>query len=93
MANIKSAKKATKQNKTRRLRNISRSSDVKTACKKVEDALQSQDLGLAKEMLRVAESKISRARGKGLFKKNTASRKIGRLARKVAAAQKTPESK
>jgi len=93
MANIKSAKKAAKQNKVRRLKNLSRSSDVKTSCKKVEDALQLQDLNLAKEMLKIAESKISRARGKGLFKKNTASRKIGRLAKKVAAAQKAPESK
>ena len=93
MANIKSAKKAVKQNKVRRLRNISRTSDIKTACKKVEDALQSQDTSLAKEMLRAVESKISRARGKGLFKKNTASRKVSCLARKVAAAQKTPESK
>lgn len=88
MANIKSAKKADKQSKVRRLRNMSRMSDVKTAIRKVVDALQGNDLDLAVQGLRFAESKVSRARGKGLFKKNTASRKISRLAKKVAVAQK-----
>ncbi|MCK4264962.1 30S ribosomal protein S20 [Candidatus Babeliales bacterium] len=88
MANIKSSKKGVKQIKVRHLKNLTRRSDVKTYCKKVETALTEKDLEAAKSLLRVAESKIARARGKGLLKKNTASRKISRLAQKVAQAAK-----
>lgn len=89
MANIKSSKKRAKQNGVRRLRNIARRSDIKTNCKKIELALAEKNLEEAKSLLKVAESKIARASGKGLLKKNTASRKISRLAKKVAAALKT----
>ena len=87
MANIKSAKKRAKTNEIRRKRNIGRRSEVKSATRKVMDALAVNDIEGAKALFRDAESKISRAEGKGLLKKNTASRKIGRLARKIA--QKT----
>ncbi len=86
MANIKSAQKRAKTNEERKLRNNSRKSDVKTATKKVIAAIANNDLAQAKELLKIAEAKISRAEGKGTFKKNTASRKISRLALKVAAA-------
>ena len=86
MANIKSAKKRVKTNEKRRQRNVARHSDVKTAVKKVLTALQGGNAEEAKILLRTAESKISRAEGKGLFKKNAASRKVSRLAKKVAAA-------
>jgi len=87
----KSAKKAAKQSKVRRLRNLSRASDVKTACRKVLDALKNKEIDSAKDLFKQAESKISRARGKGLLKKNTASRKISRLAKKVATVVKGEE--
>jgi small subunit ribosomal protein S20 len=86
MANSKSAKKRVKQHEVRRMRNMARQSDVKTSCRKVLDALKESNLDAAKDLLRIAEAKIARARGKGLYKKNTASRKIGNLARRVAAA-------
>ena len=91
MANKKSAKKAAKQNKVRRLRNVSRMSDIKTASRKVLDALQNKNIDLAKDLLKQAESKIARACGKGLLKDNTASRKISRLAKKVAGAGRGKE--
>ena len=90
MANIKSSKKRAKTNDVRRKRNVSRRSDIKTATKKVLAALSDNDLTGASALLRAAEAKIARAQGKGLFKKNTAARKISRLAKKVAAAQKVP---
>lgn len=89
MANIKSAKKRAITNEIRRERNVQRRSDVKTAVKKVLSALASNDLVLAQELLKDAESKIARARGKGVLKSNTASRKISGIARKVAAASRT----
>ncbi len=86
MANIKSAKKRVKTNEKRRQQNVARRSDIKTATKKIEAALEAKDVSLAKELLRVTESKIARAAGKGLFKKNTAARKVSKLAKRVAAA-------
>ena len=86
MANIKSAKKRALTNEERRQRNVQRRSDIKTAVKKVMSAIASNDLVAAQEMLKDAESKIARARGKGVLKRNTASRKISVIARKVAAA-------
>jgi small subunit ribosomal protein S20 len=88
MANIKSAKKRAKTNIVRHQKNITRRSDVKTAMKKVVEAIEEKNVTMAQELLKNAESKIARARGKGVFKKNTASRKIGRLAKKVAILSK-----
>lgn len=86
MANIKSAKKQAKQSLYRRKVNIARSSDIKTAIKKVVTALElGQDVAQAQEFMRVAESKIARAKGKGAFHANTAARKISGLAKRVAA--------
>ena len=88
MANIKSAKKRAKTNEVRRERNVARRSELKTVSKKILDALDAKDVANAKVLLREAEAKIARARGKGLLKKNTAARKISRLAKKVAQAAK-----
>ena len=86
MANIKSVKKRVVTNEIRRQRNVARNSDLKTASKKVLTALDEGNVEVAKDLLKTAESKIARARGKGLLKKNTASRKISQLSKKVAAA-------
>lgn len=92
MANIKSAKKRAKTNEVRRQRNVARRSDVKTATKKVIAALEANDFGAAKDLLRDAESKIARAKGKGVLKKNTAARNISKLAKKVYQATKTTQA-
>lgn len=90
MPNIASAKKRAKQNEARRKKNMSRKSAVKTAMKKVVAALNAnEDIASIKALLRDAESKISRAKGKGVFHRNTAERTIGRLAQKVAAQEKS----
>jgi len=88
MANIKSAKKRAKTNEIRRKRNVARRSEIKTATKKVLDALQANDLAGAKEFMKEAESKMARACGKGLLKKNTAARRVGRLVRRIAQKAK-----
>ena len=88
MANIKSAKKRAKTNEVRRQRNVARRSDIKTSVKKLILAIEEKNVDQAKDLLKTATSKLARATTKGMLKKNTASRKIGRLAKKVSALAK-----
>lgn len=87
MANIKSAKKRAIQDEQRRMINQARTSAIKTAMKKVAAAVQagqSKDAVLA--LFNDAQSQIARAKGKGVLHRNTAARKISRLAAKVTKA-------
>lgn len=79
MANIKSAKKRIKVIERRTLRNKMIKSKVKTVIKKFEVALAAGDKEAAAKALKAATSEISKAASKGIFHKNTASRKISRL--------------
>ena len=88
MPNITSAKKRVRQIAKRQIINSARRSDIKTTIKKVLVALENSEVEKAKTLLREAESKIARARGKGVLHANTASRKVSRLAQKVAAASR-----
>lgn len=83
MANIKSAKKRILVIEKKTLRNKMIKSQVKTAVKKVLVAIEAQDVAAAKANLTVAISTIDKARAKGIFHKNTASRKISRLTKAV----------
>lgn len=84
MANLKSAKKRALQNVKRRLRNQARKSELKTLTKKYLEAVNANDTKVAQELLRTTESKIARAKGKGLLSPNTAARKISSLAKSLA---------
>lgn len=88
MANIKSAKKRARQNQKRHKINLARKSEIKTIVKKYVSAINEKNVDEAKNLLRLAECKISRAKGKGLLKKNTAARKVSRLSKKLVALQK-----
>ena len=79
MANIKSAKKRVLVNQTKALRNKMIKSGVKTAVKKVDAAIAANDKDAAKAALTVAISTIESASSKGVYHKNTSSRKIGRM--------------
>ncbi len=79
MANIKSAKKRILVNRTKAARNKSIKSSVKTAIKKVDAAIAAKDVEAAKVALTAATSAIDKAATKGVYHKNTASRKISRL--------------
>ena len=85
MANTSSAKKAARQNEKRRQKNLARKTAIKTAVKKVLEAIERKDSSM-QELLRDAEAKLARAKGKHLIHAGTASRKISRLAKKVAEA-------
>ncbi len=79
MANIKSAKKRIKVTETKTLRNKAIKSRVKTAIKKVDAAVAAGDKELAQANLQLAISEIDKATTKGVYHKNTSSRKISRL--------------
>lgn len=83
MANIKSAKKRILVNRTKAARNKSIKSAVKTAIKKVEVAVANKDKEAAALALAAAISTIDKATTKGVYHKNTASRKVSRLAKLV----------
>ncbi|CVI66161.1 30S ribosomal protein S20 [Clostridiales bacterium CHKCI001] len=85
MANIKSAKKRILVIQTKTARNKSIKSKVKTYVKKVEAAIAQGDKDAAASALVAATSEISKAASKGVYHKNTASRKISRLSKAVNA--------
>ncbi len=83
MANIKSAKKRILVNKTKADRNKAIKSGVKTAVKKVNVAIEAGDKAAAQEALLAATSALDKATTKGVYHKNTSSRKVSRLAKAV----------
>ena len=83
MANIKSAKKRILVNETKAARNKAIKSRVKTSVKKVEAAVAEKNAEAAKEALKAAIVEIDKAGTKGVYHKNTCSRKISRLAKAV----------
>lgn len=85
MATHVSALKRARQNEKRRLRNRHIKSTINTAVKKVREAIEKKDVERAQKALRKAISLIHKARSKGVFHKNTSSRKISRLTRAVNA--------
>lgn len=80
MANIKSAKKRILVNQTKADRNKAIRSKVKTAIKKVDAAIAANDKDAAAAALKAATVEIDKATSKGVYHKNTASRKVSRLA-------------
>lgn len=83
MANIKSAKKRILVNQKKADRNKAIKSGVKTAIKKVNTAIGANDKAAASAALVAATSTIDKAVTKGVYHKNTASRKVSRLAQAV----------
>ena len=85
MANIKSAKKRILVTETKAARNKAIKSEVKTSIKKVEAAVAANDKAAAQAALLAATSEIDKATSKGVYHKNTASRKVSRLSKAVSA--------
>jgi small subunit ribosomal protein S20 len=85
MANSPQAKKRARQNETRLAVNKARRSRIRTFLRKVEEANASGDKEAATADLRAAQPELMRGVTKGVFHKNTASRKVSRLAARVKA--------
>ena len=85
MANTPQAKKRARQNEARFQINKARRSRIRTFLRKVEEAIASGDKEAATAALRAAQPELMRGVTKGVFHKNTASRKVSRLASRVKA--------
>jgi len=83
LATHKSAEKRARQNKKRQLRNVSIKSNVKSRLKAVLGAVEDKKKDDSRKALAEAIVVIDKAASKGVLHKNTASRKISRLTRKV----------
>ncbi|MBS0272849.1 MAG: 30S ribosomal protein S20 [Proteobacteria bacterium] len=84
MPNIASAKKRVRTTAKRSKINHSRLSRIRTATRKVEEALVAGDYKAAQAALKAAEPEIMRGVSKGVTHKNSASRKVSRLTKRVA---------
>ena len=90
LANIKSAKKRNRQNETRRLKNSSVKSSIRTENKKVLNALTGKEAAGPEEIKALFNgfvSKIDNAAAKNIYHWKTAARKKSRLAKKVNAVK------
>ena len=85
MANTTSAKKATRKIAARTEMNKARRSRVRTFVRKVEEAILTGDKAVALAAFLAAEPELMRATSKGVMHQNTASRKVSRLSKRVAA--------
>ena len=85
MANTTSAKKAARKIARRTEINKSRKTRMRNTVRKVEEALASGDPKAASDALRLAQPELMSAAQKGVLHKNTASRKVSRLAARVKA--------
>ncbi|MBY5987057.1 30S ribosomal protein S20 [Roseovarius sp. THAF27] len=83
MANTLQSKKRARQNARRLSVNKARRSRIRTFLRKVEEAIASGDKEAAQNALRTAQPELMRGVSKGVFHKNTASRKMSRLASRI----------
>ncbi|MAI29931.1 MAG: 30S ribosomal protein S20 [Rickettsiales bacterium] len=88
MANIKSAKKRISQNQKRGDINKFRLSRIKTGIKNFESTDSNGKKINSKENFLKLEAEISRAATKGFLKKNTASRIVSRLSKRLKSSPK-----
>lgn len=86
MANTVSAEKRNRQAQKRRARNVQVRTGVKTAVKKVREAITKGDPAATQAALKAAERTLGKAGSKGVVHKNAVSRRISRLARAAAKA-------
>jgi small subunit ribosomal protein S20 len=88
MANTKSAKKAARQTVRRTVINRARRSRLRTAVRKVEEAITAGDRTKAVAAMAEAEPVIIRSAQKNIVHRNAAQRKVSRLAHRIAALGK-----
>lgn len=84
MANTPQAKKRIRRNANRATINHSRVGRIRTFIKAVEAAIASGKKTEAAEALRAVQPEIARGVARGVVHKNTASRKMSRLSKRVS---------
>jgi small subunit ribosomal protein S20 len=85
MANTPQAEKRIRRNARRAAINQTRVSRIRTFVNRVESVLDAGDQAAAEAALRAAEPELMRGVARGVVHRNTASRKISRLSKRVAA--------
>jgi small subunit ribosomal protein S20 len=85
MANTPQAKKRIRRNARRTEINGARVSRIRTFVKQAEAAIATGDKAQAEAAIRRVQPELMRGVSKGVVHKNTASRKISRLSKRVAA--------
>jgi small subunit ribosomal protein S20 len=85
MANTPQAKKRIRRNDRRADINRARVSRIRTYIKQVEAAIEAGDKASALAAIVKVQPELARGVAKGVFHRNTASRKFSRLTRRIAA--------
>ena len=85
MANTPQAEKRIRRNERRAAVNKARLSRIRTHVKRVESAIEAGDKAAAQTALLAAQPEMMRGVAKGVMHKNTVSRKISRLTKRVSA--------
>jgi small subunit ribosomal protein S20 len=84
MANTPQAKKRIRRNDRRAEINGARVGRIRSFVKKVETAIEGGDKDAAAQALAAAQPELARGVARGVLHKNTASRKLSRLTKRVA---------
>lgn len=84
MANTTSARKAARKIARRTVVNKARRSQVRSALRKVEEAIAAGDRNKALTAMKDAETQLMRSARKGQVHRNTASRKVSRLTKQIS---------
>ena len=85
MANTPQSKKRARQNERGNAVNTARRSRIRTFLRKVEEAIDTGDKAVASSALQAAQPELMRGVSNGVYHKNTAARKMSRLASRVKA--------
>ncbi len=85
MANSISSKKRIRQNERNRIRNRARKSVLKTATRKLTDAMHAGETDTAKALFVQITKQLDQVAAKGTLHKNTVARRKSRLARQLNA--------
>lgn len=85
MANTSSAKKRVRRDERKTDINISRRSRIRTYIKRVEAAIEEGNKDAANAALKEVQPELMRGVSRGVYKKNTAARKISRLSHRINA--------
>lgn len=87
VANIKSAEKRILVTKTKTETNRMRKSEIRTYIKRFDEAIKNNELDKANELLKIIDKKLKKAVVKNTIQKNTASRKVSRLTKRLNASK------
>jgi len=83
----KSAKKALRQSKRRRIRNVQKKKKLKETLKKIEKLTSEKKIKEARQLLPQVYKLLDKAAKTGLIKENTAARKKSRVTKLISRAQ------